>query len=653
MALKRRHFQKFDNGLETRVSQSSSSRVITAQPATRHIADTPTSCFPRTGISRVGTAKEEYVGRIRGFIPFIEGEAKGLRVLPCRYSAYLAVKLRGSEPDARPMRFQRPQGGNPGDNAREFWVPVHKLFDGDECLRGVDALNLKFTTKHLNEKLRRIHLTLQQQGINTGFSPSDLVKPPFQIRSGLAEFGSPARYPKGLVVPVPHNQLVERAMFNRRPAVFPVVSGLQVLASSLLLSPDKSAPEFVHARHKVENNGSITNLNRFADVAARVEAGGYNAQHYLDFSADGVVTVEIEQLVNESGIDGIESAYSLVSAPDFYPLVDQRELTEWTTRLSAGVPGIRREDIWGLPPEPLCDDRLPANLQFPDFQFDPDERTVTAVVSLAGPVSGNPVASSSPDPMRHSNLPDDAAGLFDPGWDVSTATNNNGVEHLAAYGLGSPFPEDAKLCAAITAFWPAVAPDIARSMEPINPGSRMRTVSPLTDQEIGVGTGFPWDGVEPLRLIRSAQGEQLEYADFNQTDYVEQALQNNLTVSMIGRLTAQEYQDRVLTMALLYKGLDAANEPGHGEDSSLIYSFTEVPTADAELMTAQQQGGVTFIGPVFAIKASSFRRGGFRHSGRNRVRIAVRRKIEVFVSPRIRSILLRRAGQRWRAVQAV
>lgn len=613
--------------------------------------------FSRTGVSRVGTAKEEYNSRIRGFIPFIDGEAKGVRVLPCRYSAYLAVKRSGSERDARPMRFQ------PSDSNRDLWVPVHKLFDGDECLRGVDALNLKFTPKHLNEKLRRIHTNLQGLGINTGVSSSDLRKPPFQIRSGLAKLGSLARYPKGHLVPVPHEQLVERAMFNGRPAVFPVPRGSNVLASSLFLSRDKSAPEFVHARHKVENNGSITNLNGSADVAARVTAGGYNAQHYLDFTADGVVLIEIEQLMDEPDIDDFVPSYSIVAPPDFFPLVDQRELTEWTTGLSAVVPGLQAGDIWGFQPQPLCDDRFPANLQFPDFQFNGREQTVTAVVSLAGRISGEPVVSSSPDPMRHSNLPDDAAGLFDPGWDVSTATNNNGVQHLAAYGLGSPFPEDAKLCAAISAFWPAVAPDIARSMEPINPGNRMRTVTPATDQEIGIGSGFPWDGVEPLKLIQTAQGEQLEYASFDQADYVEQAIQNNLTVSVIGRMTAQEYQDRVLTMALFYKGLDTARRAtdnalrsianGHGQNSSLIYSFKEVATADGELMSAQQEGGVTLIGPIYAIKASSLNGRRFRPSGRDRVRIAVGRKIEVFVSARIQFILLRRAGRRWNAVQAV
>ena len=31
-----------------------------------------------------------------------------------------------------------------------------------------------------------------------------------------------------------------------------------------------------------------------------------------------------------------------------------------------------------------------------------------------------------------------------------------GPDHLAAYGLGSPFPEDSKLCAALSSFWPAV-----------------------------------------------------------------------------------------------------------------------------------------------------------------------------------------------------
>ncbi len=603
--------------------------------------------FSRTGISRVGTAKEEYDGRIRGFVPFVSGDVKGVRVLPARYGAYLAVRRRGSDREARPMRFQN------GDSNRSFWVPVHKLFDGDECIKGVAPLELKFDAKHLNEKLRRIHLDLQKKGINTPFSDSDLRRPPFQIRSNLARFGTQSRFPKGLLIPVPHEPLVERATFNGRPAVFPVDSGLGVLASSLSLSRDRSAPEFVHARHKVEPDGSITNLNSQANVANIVDSGDYDAQHYVDFTADGAISVECKQLEERPDIGSFEAAYSLLAAPDFYPLVDQRELSEWTNRLTQAVPGLNRNDIWGVPPDPLCDDRLPPNLQFPDFPFNPRENTVTAVVGLAGRISGGVVDSSSPDPMRHSNLPDDGAGVFDPGWDVSTTRNEDGIEHFSAFGLGSPFPEDAKLCAAITAFWPAVAPDIARSIEPINPGQRMRTITPLTDEEIGLETGFPWDGVQPLRVVQTGQGESIEYAAFDQTDYVEQALSNNLTISAIGRITAGEYQNRVLTMALFYKGIRAARETDHGEDNSLLYSFKEVSPSNADLLQAQQEAGVTLVGPIYLIKASSLSGQRFRNTGDGRVRVPVRRKIESFISPRIAAILLRKPNQRWKAVRAV
>jgi hypothetical protein len=67
--------------------------------------------------------------------------------------------------------------------------------------------------------------------------------------------------------------------------------------------------------------------------------------------------------------------------------------------------------------------------------------------------------------MRFSSLPDDCAGVFAPGWDVAAdrLPGRNGAVHLAAYGLGSPFPEDAKLCAALSTFWPAVAPDVFRT----------------------------------------------------------------------------------------------------------------------------------------------------------------------------------------------
>src|SRR6185437_10571961 len=105
-------------------------------------------------------------------------------------------------------------------------------------------------------------------------------------------------------------------------------------------------------------------------------------------------------------------------------------------------------------------------------------------------------------------------GVFAPGWDISTdRTRASGtqVQHLAGYPLGSPFPEDAKLCAALSTFWPAVAPDSTREMEPSR-GNQTGTVAPLTDEEIGQVGELSWDGVPGPRVVTVNGSDSVEYA---------------------------------------------------------------------------------------------------------------------------------------------
>ena len=58
-------------------------------------------------------------------------------------------------------------------------------------------------------------------------------------------------------------------------------------------------------------------------------------------------------------------------------------------------------------------------------------------------------------------LSDGCSDVFAPGWDVTFAEQGD-TRFYATFGLGSPFPEDVKLCAAANAFWPAASPDAAR-----------------------------------------------------------------------------------------------------------------------------------------------------------------------------------------------
>ncbi len=71
-------------------------------------------------------------------------------------------------------------------------------------------------------------------------------------------------------------------------------------------------------------------------------------------------------------------------------------------------------------------------------------------------------------------------GLFDPGWDVSQDRTADNRFFLANYGLGTPFIEDAKLCAAPSTFWPGVSPDSAREFQPAKPsdGTNIRHGQP-------------------------------------------------------------------------------------------------------------------------------------------------------------------------------
>jgi hypothetical protein len=331
------------------------------------------------------------------------------------------------------------------------------------------------------------------------------------------------------------------------------------------------------------------------DVLQTVSQGNYDALHHVDFTGEGQIDVAI------TGLSGSEvqpqplTAYSLVAAPDFFPSAGQRELSVWA--LSAEVPMSVRPKIWGVPPVPLCDTRLPANLQLPTNRFDESETTVTAVVPIFGPIATATTGPASQDALRHSTLPDDAAGVFAPGWDVSTDRLKKGsknIHHLAAYGLGSPFPEDSKLCAALSTFWPTVAPDITRGMS-INTGnpSLRHTVAPLTDEEIGqIGT-LPWDG-NPGPKVVTSNGQQFARCEsFLHVDYVQAALEGRFTSRLTGRVTSEEYKRRVLAMAFTY--VVAGGDPNQW----FVLSFRRVQPGDPELQKAQIDSSTVLPGIVY------------------------------------------------------
>src|SRR5262245_25426523 len=498
--------------------------------------------FSRTGIARIGTRPAAYDSANRGFQSEVDDDPFAFRVCPSRFAAFLAVKVRGNR--AQIMRRQST------DNTLDFWIPVHKLFDGAECIAGL-TLHVEYSCFYYNDKIRRTRtVTLRLNGV-----PSTA---PFQFSTGIAELSTDPTLGAGIVMPVVHPRLVEPAMVNGQfltytvPPGSPSFAALEPGASSGVDGSEiRPAPAYVHARTQVRNGITIdlNNQHQRPDVNATVAAGNYEALHYLDFTGDGQVDARVTALAGQPEVEAaVVPAYALVAAPDLFSSAGQRELFE-------AVPA----SLWGVAPSPLCDTRLPPNLQMPNNRFSATDKSVTAIVALFGPAPVSPILPRSLAVPRHSCLPDDCAGVFAPGWDVSTdrkRVGNRQVQHLAAYGLGSPFPEDAKLCAALSTFWPAVAPDASRSMSPNTGNPNLRaTVAPLTDEEIGQIGSLPWDGVSGPKISTFNGSEFLDCESFLHVDYVRNALEGRFTSRLTARVSSEEYQQRMQAVALCYRVL--------------------------------------------------------------------------------------------------
>jgi len=550
--------------------------------------------FSRTGIARVGTARPRYHADVRGFWPEDEDNPNGVRVLPARFSAWLAVRKKGR--DARISPILDNSEGQAGDEAgREFLVPVHKLFPGKDCIEGLN-LEPDLAVHLFNVKIQRIHKALGTNPLPDNF--------PYVIRDGdIADWSTDPDVGSGWLVPATHPSLVEPAIVDGKPLTFRVDPGL--VDDFAAVEPPRtagqggdSAPSYVHARTKVEN-GRFIDLNDELDVVAAMRKESYDALHYIDFSGEGWVEANVPALAGQN-IPSV-AAYALVCAPDFFPACGQFEVSEWSR--SNDIPAQFRGRIWNISPTPLSEMRIPANLQLPGSPFTARDDTITAVVGMGVPNGLPAVWPSQPDVLRASTLPDDAAGVFAPGWDVGRdqQPGRGGAVHLAGYGLGSPFPEDAKLCAALSTFWPAVAPDVFRTFAtPI--GNTGGTVAPLTDEEIGQSGSLPWDGVPGPRIVLQNGVRHVEIASFLNTDYVRQAVQNRLSIRLTAQISDEDYQARILAVSRVYSVAGNLGDISETRKEWFVLSFRVITSGDVELQQAQGEAHTILRGQIYRVE---------------------------------------------------
>jgi hypothetical protein len=554
--------------------------------------------FSRTGIARIGTARPRWLPDVRGYWPEDEDNPHAFRVIPVRLTAWLSSTVDGER--ARVMRLDEP---DVKEKKRQFWIPMHKLFDGSECIQGLD-LSLECSAKFYNMKLHRVMKSLKET------VPSEY---PYVIEDGLAELVTQSGFGRIAVVPTVHESLVRPAIVNGKPLTYRVPKQQKEEAFATYETPTKQRenaeihpyPAYVHARTKVVNNTFI-DLNDDEDVLGSVHKGGYDALLYMDMTGEGWVNVEVSQLKAKPGIESSSRpAYVLLSAPDFFPACGQREVSRWSN--SQEIPEhFQKGQLWGVPPIPLSETRRPANLQLPSSPFDPDEDTMTSVVGM-GEGAFQPFVPKQWEVLRASTLPDDGAGEFAPGWDASVDVKGpfkTGTMHLAAYGLGSPFPEDAKLCAALSTFWPAVAPDVYRTMSMHTGNRTLRgTVAPLTDEEIGQIGSLPWDGVPGPKVVQINGKNFIEMASFLNVDYVAHAVENRFSNRLTSTVSGDEYERRVLTAARVHWVLSGGTNVSTERTRWLFLSYRIVSAGDPELQTAQNDAGHILDGKVYRVEA--------------------------------------------------
>ncbi len=505
--------------------------------------------YSRTGVARVGIAVPNYDPSRRSFWVVPAGGGDALSVLPARYAVFLAHK-------SKPGAAGSVQGGHSGQADDDYLFPVHKLFAGTECLNGRN-LTVQFEEFHRSEKLRKTHRLSEPDGglpVPAGF---DISKAPYvrDSKNGGKLATLKAAGASVLVVPVPGANLVrtvsqkngltntDQMLHFIVPPTRTVRGRITRFATSTLEIPafdeDRLSPEYVNIRHKVNPAGPATQIPQdlgslaAAAFTTAMANGGHAAAHFTDDSCDGCLEAAITGLA--TAVENFP-AFSLITAPDFFPLADQIEVETDAT--------IRRV-------EPLSKGRLPVNPTLPrpsnpsGFAFIRTEKTVTAVVGAFATGPQSTIAGHTNRVV--SFLPDGASNVFAPGWDTSRSRDSLGA-FLTSSGLGSPFPEDAKLCAALASFWPAVAPDNGRTFGNRGFGNQL----PMLDEELGFHpkhervqsgelTSFRgWDGEFGPFFEKIGANTHVNFVAIERSDYVSNALAGQIRVSLTAEVQSED-----------------------------------------------------------------------------------------------------------------
>lgn len=592
-----------DHGEELVICTMASEYRVGPRTVNRKTAD---MVYSRTGIGRVGNSSEEYSEEKRSYI--LSSNAKHVNVIPVKFGAYIGVRTQSNS-----KGILNEQVGDRGGSPRSFTWPIHKLFVGDECFSDVTVTKLSFEENHIQEKLAKLfEVPTQLNGVDlpSGFN---LDEPPFKANSGNTQLVSIYETNGNAIVKTGAKPLVELAVQNSKICHFkvpPATSRNRFYSSYLMPSPRnlRIAPEYANIRHQVVNADDPTNGVRDLNKALSnsefnsevLQRGGYDAALFTDSCCEGYLRAVLEVDGSNLALENLP-AYSIQAAPDYFPYVDQLQIDDWMKSQGTSLGVIYGDPRLGQGQggsRPLSFERTRINPSIVSLGglrvFEDSDTTLVAIVSHWNSdqaMERNPESSFHDHELSINSLSDGASGIYAPGWDISNVSSlieEAGMltldsASLGVFGLGSPFPEDAKLCAALNSFWPAAAPDASRTF---NHGT---IVKPLLDVELGyhrkhkkvldgsVQESWGWDGEQGPFFEQDNGQEYVNYSSIFRSDYISNILDDKNEVNEMVNMTSTDLINRIEFLRKCFRLMNR----DHGNQSLLLVSAMKVEDWDA------------------------------------------------------------------------
>lgn len=386
----------------------------------------------------------------------------------------------------------------------------------------------------------------------------------------------------------------------------------------------RNAPLFINIKFK-KTDASITHLDEYtAGMEDTIKNGDYHALLFEDNMCDGCVSAkltfknDLRPLTKDIFDFGsrINPAFSLVAAPDFFPFLDSNDIAKYYKRKKIEFNDLNQIKTIGTEQEQqlkqiqlsfldspndehfleggtlnlsgirqrgnpeICDPFSLGQAFSDNWKDDKSFDTLTAVVATNYNIKSNKSDTFCDNYKRDYNaysfLPDTGTGIFYPGWDA-TYSGEELNPYFATFGLGSPFPEDMKLCAAANGMWPVASPDAGRtfqgSLEKFPILGRPNTSIPLMDNEIGLHQNSPhvkqykenysygWDGEQgPYLFIdeKDKNALKVNFTDIGRADYVKNILPNGIgfDMSKLRKMNSKELIDRMDCLRLAIRKID-------------------------------------------------------------------------------------------------